>query len=43
MVPWVGLQCVIEVFPGHTRLLFVSMTSLKVFYLSNLKAFAFYI
>ena len=21
MVPWVGLQCVIVVFPGHTRLL----------------------
>ena len=21
-VPWVGLQCVIVVFPGHTRLLF---------------------
>ena len=22
MVPWVCLQCVIEVFPGHTHLLF---------------------
>ena len=23
MVPWVGLQCVIVVFPDHTHLLFV--------------------
>ena len=22
VVPWVGLQCVIVVFPGHTHLLF---------------------
>ena len=23
MVPWVGLQCVIGIFPDHTHLLFV--------------------
>ena len=23
VVPWVGLQCVIVAFPGHTRLLFL--------------------
>ena len=23
MVPWIGLQCVIVVFPDHTRLLFL--------------------
>ena len=27
MVPWVGLQCVIVVFPDHTHLLFVCVTS----------------
>ena len=21
--PWVGLQCVVEAFPGHTHLLFI--------------------
>ena len=25
-VPWVGLQCVIVVFPDHTHLLFISIT-----------------
>ena len=27
MVPWVGLQCVIVVFPDHTHLLFGTITS----------------
>ena len=25
-VPWVGLQCVIVAFPGHTHLLFLKIT-----------------
>ena len=25
MVPWVGLQCMIVIFPGHTRLLFAGV------------------
>ena len=28
MVPWVGLQCVIVVFPDHTHLLFYDTDSL---------------
>ena len=28
-VPWVGLQCVIVVFPDHTRLLFFKKSSMK--------------
>ena len=27
LVPWVGLQCVIEVFPDHTHLLFMAYTA----------------
>ena len=34
-VPWVGLQCVIEVFPDHTHLLF-NLDSTTVLYLIRL-------
>ena len=27
-VPWVGLKCVIVVFPGHTHLVFVNLSTL---------------
>ena len=30
-VPWVGLQCVIVVFPGHTHLLFNRLGGFGVF------------
>ena len=32
-VPWVGLQCVIVVIPGHSHLLFVQQCTWRVFYL----------
>ena len=31
-VPWVGQQCVIVVFPGHTRLLFLVATDSSIGY-----------
>ena len=31
IVPWVGLQCVIVVFPDHTHLLFVTVSVLWPF------------
>ena len=31
-VPWVGLQCVIVVFPDHTHLLFVFLKSVSLFH-----------
>ena len=33
-VPWVGLQCVIEVFPDHTHLLFEMMVLLLLLMIS---------
>ena len=34
-MPWVGLQCVMGAFPGHTRLL--TLTNQKKIFESNLK------
>ena len=36
VVPWVSMQCVIVVFPGHTHLLFVeSVWSIKMLKLNS--------
>ena len=35
MVPWVGMQCVIVVFPGHTHFLHVFFVCVKLLHNYN--------
>ena len=37
--PWVGLQCVIVVFPDHTRLLFFNRRKVKAAYSVTMNIF----